>query len=307
MYGLQDAGYSPFLFKIGKRNEKHSRDFGRGLSYANISLSDATEISKQIPSVITAASPKRAEDASALLSANAGIVIHDPTEMKPEILSALSESKHPIFTIRASVEAHEQLQPYERMLIPHPYKRAPRITTKPEHWAIAFSRLDWDKATHVIVEANTLLAENKRVRIHGALNGMYGHHKLGSVDPDWQNNYYGGWSPRESLWYGTHLAASAQHAVDLSAISGDGGGTQYSFLEAFDANRPLVINAKWLTGNKNHDEISGAVAATVNDANELAELLSGEPLSYDKEAAEAILAHHDAATNAELLISSLRA
>ena len=40
----------------------------------------------------------------------------------------------------------------------------------------------------------------------------------------------------------------------MSTISGDGGGTQYTFLEAADAGTGLLLNADWLTGRPD-DEI----------------------------------------------------
>jgi hypothetical protein len=101
------------------------------------------------------------------------------------------------------------------------------------------------------------------------------------------------------------LAADGQVVVDLSAISGDGGGTQYSFLECWDAGRPLVLNSRWITGNAAHDEVNGAVAAVVDDAEQLAALLSGPVPDWDRDAAEEILRNHDAAQSARSLLAAI--
>lgn len=306
MYGLVDAGYQPYLFKIGKRTEPTQRSFGRGIVYANLSLEDALNAASTAPSVITAVGPKYADAAAALMQAGAGVVIHDPTELKPALLGALEATRRPVVTIRSAVYSHAALAPFERVLVPHPYKRATgRAPDGPTRHATAYSRVDWDKGTHIIVEANQMLPAERQVQIYGAANRMYAHHKLATLDPTWDRNYHGGWPAKSSLWHGVKLAADGQVVVDLSAISGDGGGTQYSFLECWDAGRPLVLNSRWITGNAAHDEVNGAVAAVVDDAEQLAALLSGPVPDWDRDAAEEILRNHDAAQSARSLLAAI--
>ena len=69
-----------------------------------------------------------------------------------------------------------------------------------------------------------------------------------------------------------------QHAVDLSVIKGDGGGTQYSFMEAADAGAVNVIHRNWLTGHSDDEMVPfprpGANCFAVGTAQELVDLLS---------------------------------
>jgi hypothetical protein len=172
------------------------------------------------------------------------------------------------------------------------------------NYAVAFSRVDWDKGTHIILEANNLLPADKQVQIYGAINRFYSYQKLDKIDPDWERNYHGGWPAKSSLWHGVQLAASAHVSVDLSSISGDGGGTQYSFLESFDAKTPLILNEKWLTGDPELDEVEPAIAGTVSNSVELADMLSSG-VAYNDAAAEQILNKHNSISVAKNLMNVL--
>lgn len=301
-YGLKEAGYEPILFKVAKKSEKSPRDFGRGLEYWNITFEDLVNLAKTMPTIVTALGASKREYAAGILGTGAALVIHDPTELSKDVVPLLSGNR--IITIRKAVSAKLKAEGIENTLIPHPYLRSPEKRPQKANYAVAYSRVDWDKGTHIIAEANNLLPENKQIQIHGTLNRFYAFTKLDKADPEWKRNYHGGWSAKESLWFGVSLAAASEVSVDLSSISGDGGGTQYSFLEAFDAGTPLVINKKWITGDPELDEIVPAIAGSVSTAEELVDLFS-KPFYYNKVAAENILQAHDAGKVATELLKGL--
>jgi len=58
----------------------------------------------------------------------------------------------------------------------------------------------------------------------------------------------------------------------MSVIKGDGGGTQYSFLEAWDAGAFPIINKKWIM--EGDDMVHDFNCWAVQDENQLAEALS---------------------------------
>ena len=60
--------------------------------------------------------------------------------------------------------------------------------------------------------------------------------------------------------------------VDMSTIKGDGGGTQYTFLEAIHNNCVLVLNNEWIT--KGDLFVSGVNCIGVSDETELADFLA---------------------------------
>lgn len=281
-YGLKSAGLNPILIRIGNKTESKTRDWGRGIQYRNLSLIDAAAMVAEMPSIITATNRSLETETEVLLRAGAKIIIHDPTELKGEIPKLLQNAED-VVTIRpVNVDNLAKLGIQSRYL-PHPYMRNPKKGYKRSNWAASFSRVDWDKGTHHIIAANESLPDDKQIRIYGAANTMYAFHKLPT---DWEKHYAGSF-PADNLWAGAQIASRFQWAVDMSSIAGDGGGTQYTFLEAIDAGAGLCLNEKWITG-RGDDELAGK--AVFCKAEELAEAIKEPPRIF----ATDVLAHHDA-------------
>ena len=62
----------------------------------------------------------------------------------------------------------------------------------------------------------------------------------------------------------------------MSAIKGDGGGSQYTFLEAIYQDCALVLNSKWVEGVKTPFK-NKFNCFVVSNEKELADLLSSNP------------------------------
>jgi hypothetical protein len=64
--------------------------------------------------------------------------------------------------------------------------------------------------------------------------------------------------------------------VDLSLIRHDGGGTQYTFLEAIHNNTALIMNRKWIedVDPKYRDFKEGYNCYAVSNGQELAEIIN---------------------------------
>jgi hypothetical protein len=299
--GLLAAGCQPLLYRVGARTERKTRPFGFGLEYLNVALPALSALCQADGAIITAAEPARAQDVACLRGFGAGMVVHDPTELKGGMAAAIGNGTGPLWAIRPAMLAHVP----GAQLIPHPYAPAeppwPSIGAK---HAVAFSRLDWDKHTDTIVAANALLPAPMRVSIYGTENRLYTHHKL---PEGWRASYCGAMERRD-LWAGQRLAASAQWAVDLSAIAGEGGGTQYTFLEALDGGARLVISADWLTGDPAADTIA-PYATVVNGAAELAAVLGG-PADYAEDRPTGLPAEllwrHDPGTVARTMLEAMK-
>ena len=67
--------------------------------------------------------------------------------------------------------------------------------------------------------------------------------------------------------------------IDLSIIKGDGGGTQYTFLEAIYHDTLLILHNEWI--NRGTLFQPGINCLGVSDEKELAEILTNE-ISEDK-------------------------
>jgi hypothetical protein len=103
---------------------------------------------------------------------------------------------------------------------------------------------------------------------------MYVHHVLDARFPAWREHYIGEFP----LAWGTAVAlvASARCVIDLTTITGDGGGSQYTFMEAWDACTPLVVNRKWLVDPRTDEIRDGVNAHCVETPAELAAVLRGD-------------------------------
>jgi len=250
-----------FLFKLGSRTEDKMRSFGYDLTYQNIHPELAVELDIDLKIIVAQEAPQL-ENAMELIKNGAWIVFHDPTELKGgrHVLF-----KHPrVIRIRKGNDKHVPGSVY----IPHPYvrmtdaerrllhdnlhtryaeidikdrNRCARYNTNLKFSAASFARVDFDKNTAMIVQAG-------KIAVFGWVNRSYMFHtmfeKLG-LEPEFYRNYHGRLDP---LFHaGTYVATQSDFVVDMSNISGDGGGTQYTFLEAWDAGTPLIINSAWLS------------------------------------------------------------
>jgi hypothetical protein len=72
------------------------------------------------------------------------------------------------------------------------------------------------------------------------------------------------------------ILADAKYVVDMSVIKHDGGGSQYTFLEAMYQGCALVINAKWVMDSKTEFE-DGKNCFIVAGEEDLVALMNKDP------------------------------
>ena len=288
--GLLAAGYEPRLIKQGNRTEAKLREYGRKVRYQNISKEDLRNLCGQHPVLITAVDKHHHDTAIDLLSLGAAIVIHDPTELKEPIKSVIPSAQTVV--IRESMLAHLP----HATFIQHPYQSktvAAKASRKP---AVALSRIDFDKHTELIINANMSL--ETPIDIYGFLNPVYAHFKLEDISENWKDNYLGKFSA-DDLWAATNIATGYERVVDMSIIKKDGGGTQYTFLEAANAGAHLILHDEWQPKGILRD-----YAHTCSSSEELASLCTTQ-LPERTEQAQALLTHHDAKSVASLYAEAL--
>ena len=241
---LQAAGAKVRIYRVTNTTQPKPRDFGYGLSYQNISRKDI----EQLPGVhiITATGKNFHEVCYDLFDLGAWITIHDPNEIKNEEFKEEVISHGQVFVIRLNNRIHLP----EAEFIPHPFHRADIPKVKRSKHAIAISRIDFDKRTHWILEANRQLTEDRQITVMGEETRQYTYRQLCPKFPEFKQN-----SDREEdeksrfpRVFGLAQAMCAEHKfmVDLSEIKNDGGGTQYTFLEAIDAGAVCVLNDAWI-------------------------------------------------------------
>ena len=254
------------LFRLTKTVESTERDFGYGVKYQNTNIDNLPE------SILITAIDKNFYKYLDKIPDKSYIVIHDPTELRKELIPHLKRFK--IITIRKTVQdLLKNKYNLDSLFLLHPfypYNRGCTADLKVD--TVSISRIDYDKYTHILIEANNILKSNeqKTVKIYGKKNDLYVYRKLGdSLDP-----YYNG-SFRRGFDELNKILNPARFVVDLSAIKNDGSGSQYTFLEAIYSKCVLIINKAW-TDNLESDFINGVNCYTVKDAEELAELLAAK-------------------------------
>ena len=85
------------LYKISNKTESKERQYGYGVAYRNLSIDDI----KKLPNILITAVDKNYFKFLPFIK-NATIVIHDPTELKDDVLEFLKRNK--VITIRQTVK-----------------------------------------------------------------------------------------------------------------------------------------------------------------------------------------------------------
>ena len=268
------------IYRFSKRSEKRTRPYGYDCSYQNTTVADFIETLKAstLPPVviITAVDRHYYESIQNLVDSlntfttattpiplKVGIVIHDPTEVagkKAQVFVNLLEtyrSNINLLTIRPRVYTHLKKQyNLESTLCYHPFHLFTTTTTlsptpdTPNHRAVSIARIDHDKHTDIIVQANKMLPSHLRVALYGAINGFYAYKRLHTYDTmkrdDPDSNYHGTFA--KDWQKVTDIVNPYSYVVDLSIIKGDGGHTQYTFLEAIYLGKVLILHHSWISG-----------------------------------------------------------
>lgn len=248
---LELMGEQVKLVKLGNRDEAFVRPFGPTHNYQNISFRSLLAEAKRGKKIIIAALGKHfIEQAEALIDWGAKVVIHDTAE------STCRMGVENPWCIRKTLA-----EQFNGVFIRHPYVRHVRNSTKRNKKIYATSRVDFDKNTAMILDANRLGAN---IDIVGFENRLYTRFKICPDYPEWKQSP--GTHPRTGVG-SFELLQSALAMVDLTDIKGDGGGTQYTFLEAWDAGAVPIIGGWWL--RKSDDMKAGENCLFVSDSETL--------------------------------------
>jgi hypothetical protein len=291
------------VIRVTTRTEKTYRNMGNHVPYRNMCETDILEINE--PILITALDKNHRELATKLLEQGACIVIHDPTELRnPEFRELINPSQ--VVVIRKSMLEHMP----EATFIPHPYLAVGK--TDPldiEEWklrphnAISMSRLDFDKNSHWLFEINRKVDSGSQIYIRGAENRMYTKNKIVPKYPEYKQDSNRPKDERAiyplSFRGAYNLCKQAKYMTDFSVIKGDGGGTQYTFLEAIDAGAICLLHNDWIMPRDAMvDEGENQNCIAFLDYEQAANFLSGSIsspcIAHIRTNADRLLSKHDA-------------
>ena len=271
------------IYKIAGRNETFDRDYGYECKYRNQSIGEIIKLDN----ILITAVDKHYWEYLHLFPPETEIIIHDPTECKKSknlnpLVQSTDHNEKPllehfkVITIRESVQEYLMNQfSIQSQFMPHPFfsYEIPKVEGL-GHKCVSIARIDFDKNTDMLLKANQLL-ENKSNHIYlfGAENRLYVHHKLKelNIQEYWKGKFPKNLSP---VYEGKSILKDAKYMIDMSIIKGDGGGTQYTFLEAIYHDCVLVLHSEWI--NKGELFISGHNCIGVSTAEELAEFIKND-------------------------------
>lgn len=272
--------YDNNIYKITKKSEKNKRNYGYGTKYLNLNIEDIIKLDN----IIITALDKNYYNFLSYFPENTKLVIHDPTELKNKNNPLLKDNlinNFKIITIRESVKNFiKKNYNIDSELINHPFYRYNKNKEPMNNYAISISRIDFDKNIDIILKYNKMVNdESKKVIIFGAENRLYVHHKLKDLD---FNKYWKGKYPKElPMTYNNYdILSNCQFVIDLSTIKNDGGGTQYTFLEAIYNNCILILNKQWI--NKGDTFIHNYNCLAIENETELYDILNNN-YKIDKE------------------------
>lgn len=261
---LRAAGADVQLWKMGNRTEEFERVFAKtSYKYRNTTLDDA--LKRRGKHLIVVLAKNQVQFGEALMKKKrARIIVHDAVEGR--FYDDLP-FKRP-FLVRANLVEHYP----DGIFIPQPFHRAyPNQSTlsghnKREFNAVSLSRIDFDKNTDILLEANELLSKKFQIDIRGFENRLYTKFNILPRFPYWEQSKR---AFSNDINSGSHIARTAKFMVDLTEIKGDGGGTQYTYMEAMDAGTICVVHTSWLDKKGPMKNIG----IPVGDAKDLAKLL----------------------------------
>jgi hypothetical protein len=271
------------IYKIAQRNETSDRDYGYECKYRNQSIGEIIKLDN----ILITAVDKHYWEYLHLFPPSTEIIIHDPTECKKSknknpLVQSTDHNEKPllehfkVITIRESVQEYLMNQfNVKSLFMPHPFfsYKIPKIDGL-GYKCVSIARIDFDKNTDILLKANQLL-ENKSDHIYlfGAENRLYVHHKLKelNIQEYWKGKFPKNLSP---VYEEKSILKDAKYMIDMSIIKGDGGGTQYTFLEAIYHDCVLVLHSDWI--NKGELFQSGVNCIGVSTAEELAEFIKND-------------------------------
>jgi hypothetical protein len=263
------------IFKVGKRTESRQRSFGYNCSYQNMKCD---ELCKK-DNLLICALDKHYYPYLTQFPPNTKLVIHDPTEYKTG--SEFDISRFEVITIRSKVQEYLLTKGIQSVLRNHPFFKYPHSTLDNLGYKyLSISRIDFDKHTDIILKANQRLPQDKKIYILGKENRLYVHHKLSDLS---FHNYWLGKYPKTlpMSFNNKDILTSCEYIIDMSIIKGDGGGTQYTFLEAIYHDCILILHKDWINQSDLFQDKVNCLA--VSNENELAELLMNEISEEDKQ------------------------
>jgi hypothetical protein len=269
------------ILRCAKISERKLREFGYGLHYQNLSPSVLAKIRYPFLTVF------KENYFHALLELNRrsrdrlkdiGLVIHDHRDVSYR--TAPYVKNWTLVAIRRTVQDYMRNRyGLDCAFLYHPFYPYPVIHKPKRKGAVSISRISFEKNTDIILKANKILDKLDTIKLYGCPSRVYVYSFLGGFQGDFSKYFCGMFEKSFSTL--SEILAEAKFVVDLSILKHDGGGTQYTFLEAIHNDCALILHRKWIEGGDIKPEYcdfkDGYNCFAVDDETELAELIQRDP------------------------------
>jgi hypothetical protein len=276
MYTLAKFRTNNIVLRVGNRTEKKLRDFGYGLSYMNISNTSLVNVRCAIVVIFK----ERYIHVLDTLNKNIQLIypvvmiIHDHRDISEKAIPFIRNYK--LVTMRRMVQKYlKEKYDLDSTFIHHPFYPYPVVIKNARYGAVSISRISFEKNIDIIINANRFLESHQFIRIYGCPSRIYVYRTLGGERGEFGKYYFGKFEKSFSTL--TNILSGVKFVVDLSVLKHDGGGTQYTFLEAIHNGCALILHRKWLENRELDASYSdfkeGYNCYAVESAEELAELV----------------------------------
>ena len=270
------------ILRCGKISERKLREFGYGLHYQNVSPSVLVKIRYPFLTIfkedyffhtlveLNRRQRDRLKDKT--------LVIHDHRDVSDRAAPYVKNWR--LVAIRKTVQQYMRSRyGLDCAFLYHPFYPYPVVHKPKRRGAVSISRISFEKNTDILMKANKALDAVDRIKLYGCPSRLYVHRYLGGFQGDFSKYYCGMFDKSFSIL--SEILAEAKFVVDLSVLKHDGGGTQYTFLEAIHNDCAIMLHRKWIEGSDVKPEYcdfkEGYNCFAVDNEKELAELLRQDP------------------------------
>lgn len=283
---LKAAGADPMILRVGEKGGDKVRTFGQydGVNYTKVGPKEARTWLKNMPCIMGSPAnskymPFEPDMIMNLMKLGMRTVIHDPNEFT--IYDHLGKNvklpTEPI-CIRPTMQ---RFYP-KAIFIPHPY--APQSAgvyadVKRKKLAGSTARIASVKRPRLLLDANMLLPENKRVQLRGAEYRMFTYNLQKKYPPDIFRQCGGTFQFPMTFQAPVRVAAEYKLNFDMTLFPDDGGGTQYAQMEAMNAETVNVMHEDWWRFDKEFrgEMRPGKHVLTVSGVPDIVKLLKSPP------------------------------
>jgi hypothetical protein len=269
------------ILRCAKISERKLREFGYGLHYQNLSPSILAKIRYPFLTIF------KENHFHTLLELNRrprdrlkdiALVIHDHRDVSYRTTPYVKNWR--LIAIRKTVQEYmRNTYGLDCAFLYHPFYPYPVIHKPKRKGTVSISRISFEKNTDIILKANKILDKVDAVKLYGCPSRVYVHNFLGGFQGDFSKYFCGMFDKSFSTL--SEILAEAKFVVDLSILRHDGGGTQYTFLEAIHNDCVLILHRKWIEGGdiklEYCDFKDGYNCFAVDNETELAELIRRDP------------------------------